>query len=144
MPANTLIKPPTYLHLLPDAALPELQLPPFFTILLVEDEVHETWMWEACRWLVAAGCRYALAWGRDCEAWKDAIDDAALEAADYEDLPAERTVIATSHEDEELDEVFWFARHRATHPAVPSTITLILHIAPVARKDELEALYADA
>jgi hypothetical protein len=144
MPPNALMKPPTYLQLPADGALPALQLPPFLAIVLVEDEVHETWMWEACRWLVGAGCRYALAWGRDCEAWHDAIDDAALEAADYEDVPADRFVMTTWHEDEEIEDVFWFARHRASHPDVPLTATLILHIAPAARKDELEALYADA
>jgi len=133
-----------YLHLPPDGALPELQLPPFLAIVLVEDDVSESWMWDACRWLAASGCRVLLAWGRDAEAWRDAVDDAVLEAFDYDDVPAERAVVTTSHEDEDVDEVFWFARHRASHPAVPLNATLILHIAPASRKDELEARYADA
>jgi hypothetical protein len=144
MPANTLSKSLHYLHLPADAALPDLPLSPFLAIVLVEDDVTESWMWDASRWLVASGCRVLLAWGRDCEAWRDAVDDAALEAVDYEDVPDERAVIATSHEDEDIEDVFWFARHRASHPAVPLNAVLILHIAPTPRKDELEAAYADA
>src|SRR5438067_13187519 len=133
-----------YLHLAPDTDLPELQLAPFMAIVLVEDEVHESWMWDASRWLVAAGCRYVLAWGKDCAAWNDAADEALQEAADYEDVPPERQGLTASFEDEDMEEVFWFARHRAVHPGGPLDTTLILHIAPDSRKDEIEALYADA
>jgi len=133
-----------YLHLPPDAALPALQLPPFIAIVLVDAEVLETWMWDACRWLVAAGCRYALVWGQDCEAWHDAIDDASLEAFDYDDIPEDRFVLTTWHEDEDMEEVFWFAKHRAAHPVVPLNTTLVLHLAATARQDEIEALYAQA
>lgn len=134
-----------YLHLQPDADLPALALTaPFQAIVLVEDDVTETWMWEAARWLVASGSRYVLAWGRDCEAWREAIDDAAEEAADYEDVPDERRVLATAHEDEDLDEVFWFARHRAVHPALALDAALIVHIAAAPRREALEAAYAEA
>ena len=133
-----------YLHLPPGADLPDLRLPPFIAIVLVEDEVIDTWMWDASRWLVASGCRYMLAWGQECEAWHDAVDDANLEAFDYEEVPEDRVVMTTWHEDDDMEEVFWFAKHRAAHPAVPLNTTLILHIAPTSRKDEIEALYADA
>jgi hypothetical protein len=133
-----------YLHLPPDADLPELHLPPFIAIVLVEDEVSETWQWDACRWLVDAGCRYLLAWGKDCEAWNEAVDEAAQEAANYEDVAPERQVLTAAFEDEDMDEVFWFARHRAAHPGVPLNTTLVVHIAPSERKDEIQALYADA
>lgn len=133
-----------YLHLLPDTELPDLHLPPFMAIVLVEDEVSETWQWDASRWLVAAGCRYVLAWGKDCAAWNDAVDEAFQEASDYEDVAPERQVLTASFEDEDMEEVFWFARHRAAHPALPLNTTLILHIASAERKDEIEALYADA
>ena len=140
MPDNTL----RYLHLLPDAALPEIDLPPFTAIVLVEDEVSETWQWDASRWLVASGCRYLLAWGRDCGDWNEAVGEAFLEASDYEDVPAEREVLTAAFEDEDMEEVFWFARHRAAHPGAALNATLILHIAPGPRKDELEAMYAEA
>ena len=133
-----------YLHLLPDAEPPELHLPPFIAIVLAEDEVADTWLWDASRWLVAAGCRYVLAWGRDCAAWNEAVDEAAQEAADYDEVAPERQVLTASFEDEDIEEVFWFARHRAAHPGAALNTTLILHIAPKARKDEIEALYAQA
>jgi hypothetical protein len=82
-------------------------------------------------------------WGKDSEQWREAIEDASLEAADYEDLPAERQVQVTSHEDDDLDEVFWFAQHRAAH-AADLKQTLILHLADVPRRDELEAQFRDA
>lgn len=141
MPAKT---PPRYLHLPFDADLPALQLPPFTAIVLVEDDVSESWMWDASRWLVASGARIVLAWGRACEAWAEAVDEAADEAFDYGDVPPERQVTATAFADDDLDEVFWFARHRATHPALQLDTTLIVHVAPAPRKDELEARYMEA
>jgi hypothetical protein len=135
---------PKYLHLSPDADLPALEgLRQFKTILVIEADVLETVMWDISRWLVESGCLYALAWGKDCEAWHDALDDAYLEATNYEDVPAEQALISTWHEDEDLEEVFWFAKHRAAHPADLKQ-TLLLHIADAPRRDELEAAYSDA
>lgn len=133
-----------YLHLHPDDGLPTLDgLRPFKAIVVVEDDVQETTMWDISRWLIDSGCLYALAWGKQAEAWREAIEDAALEAVNYEDVPDERQVQVTAHEDEDLEEVFWFAQHRAAHAADPKD-TLILHIADVPRRDELEAQYRDA
>jgi len=84
------------------------------------------------------------AWGKDGEAWREMAEDAALEAFDYEDVPDERKLIATAHEDEDLDEVFWFAKHRAAHPSHSFKATIILDIALLNRKDEIEQAYADA
>ncbi|TFW16344.1 DUF7684 family protein [Duganella callida] len=134
-----------YLHLTPDSELPALEgLRQFKAIIIAEAEVHETMMWDISRWLIAEGCQYALAWGKDAEAWREAIDDAALEAVNYEDIPDEQKVLITSHEDDDLDEVFWFARHRAAHPAHELQQTLILHIADAPRREEIEAEYHDA
>lgn len=136
---------PAYFHLPADGDLPALdKLAPFLAIVLVEDDVTETWMWDTVRHLVAAGARMVLAWGRDAEAWREAVEDAALEAADYEDVPDEQRVLATAHEDEDLDDVFWFARHRAAHPALALDTVVILHIAPAPRKEAIDAAYADA
>ena len=135
----------TYLQLPPGGEAPNLtHLSPFLAILLAEEEVDELWQAEISRWLVAAGCRYLLAWGKDCEAWHDMVEDAALEAFDYEDVPDEHAVIATWHEDEDLEEVFWFAKHRAVHPSHSFKATVILDISLVNRKEEIEQAYADA
>jgi hypothetical protein len=134
-----------YLHLTPDSDLPALEgLSQSKVVLVIEAEVAEMTMWETSRTLVASGCLYALAWGDQCEAWREAIEDASLEASDYDDVPAERQVISTAHEDEELSEAFWFAKHRAVHPAHELRDTLILHIAATPRRDEIEAEYREA
>jgi hypothetical protein len=44
-------------------------------------------------------------------------------------VPEAQRVFVTAHEDEELEEAFWFAQHRAIHPAHDLNTTLILHIA---------------
>ena len=134
-----------YLHLTPDSDFPALEgLSQFKAVLVVEADVAEMTMWEISRALVASGCVYALAWGKQCEAWREAVEDASLEASDYEDVPDEQLVVTTAHEDEELGEVFWFAKHRAVHPARELRETLILHIADAPRRDEIEAEFRDA
>lgn len=133
-----------YLHLTPDQPLPALEgLSSFKAILVVEAVVEEMIMWETCRSLVASGCLVALTWGQQAESWREAVDDAFLEATDYEDLDEARSLLSTAHQDEDLDEVFWFAKHRAVH-AAELRDTLIVHIAGAARRDELEAQYRDA
>ena len=134
-----------YLHLASGDDLPALAGIDTCKVILVADtDSHQPWQWEVCRWLVAAGARYVMAWGLECEAWHDAIDDAFLEASDYEDVPDEQRVMTTSHEDEDLADVFWFAKNRAHHPALELNTTLILHIADAARRDELESAYKEA
>ncbi|MYM98561.1 hypothetical protein GTP90_32425 [Rugamonas sp. FT81W] len=113
-------------------------------MLVVEADVAEMTMWETSRWLVESGCALALAWGKECEAWREAIEDASLEAVNYEDVPDEQLLVTTAHEDEDLSEAFWFARHRAVHPAHDLRETLILHIAEQPRREELEAEYREA
>ena len=134
-----------YLQLRPHGALPDLtHLSPFMAVVVIDDDSDEMWRWDVARWLAESGCRYMLAWGKECESWRDALEDAALEAVDYDDVPPEQAVLATSHEDEDLDEVFWFARHRASHPALRFTTAVILHVAARGRPDELLAQFADA
>ena len=138
-------KPVKYLHLQEDHALPVLEGQQNSRVVIVIDtEVLQTLQWDISRWLVTSGCSYVLAWGADCAAWKESVDEANLEAVNYEDIPDDQLVVTTSHEDEELSEVFWFAKHRASHPAHELRDTLILHIAQVPRRDELEALYRAA
>jgi len=149
-----LIQPPSnimqkktvgYLHLLPDGDLPHIMdTSPFLAIVIAEEEVSQMWQWEASRWLVESGCRVLLAWGKDAEAWSEAVQDASQEAFNYEEIPQEHVVVTTAHEDEELEEVFWFARHRAAHPACTLSRTLILHLAASPGREALEAAWTDA
>jgi hypothetical protein len=134
-----------YLHLASGDDLPVLSgLGAFKALLVIEGDVHQPWQWDASRWLVESGCRYMMAWGSECATWAEAVDDASLEAANYEDVPEEQTLITTFHEDEELEEVFWFAKNRAHHPAHDLSTTLILHIADTPRRDELERAFKEA
>ncbi|MGV7207706.1 hypothetical protein ACLB1G_07610 [Oxalobacteraceae bacterium A2-2] len=134
--------PVKYLHLPVDSALPALPgLERFRAIVLVEEEVSDIWQWEVSRWLVAAGARYVQVWGAGCASWEESVEDAFLEATDYEDVPAELAVLTSAHEDEDIEEVFWYARHRAAHPGQELRDTLIVHIADADRREELEALY---
>lgn len=137
--------PIKYFHLQPDDALPTLApSTPCKTIVLVESEVSQIWQWEVSRWLVASGCRYVLAWGKNCSEWEESVEEANLEQFNYEDIPQEQLVIATSHEDEELDEVFWFAKHRAHHPAHDLREVLVVHISDTPRREAMEKAYEDA
>ena len=134
-----------YLQLRPHDALPDLtHLAPFMAVVVIDDDSDEMWRWVVARWLVDSGCRFMLAWGKECESWNEAVEDAALEAIDYEDVAPEQTVLTTAHEDDDLDEVFWFARHRASHPALQFTDTVILHVAAIGRGEELLEQFADA
>lgn len=131
-----------YLHLDSGDALPDIgHLSPFMAIVLVEEAAEEMWQWELCRWLVASGCRFMLAWGRDAEGWSEAIDDAAGEAHDYEDVADELAVMTTSHADEDMEEVFWYAKRRAVHRALQLSTTIIIDIASDSREEEVRALY---
>jgi len=134
-----------YLQLRPHDALPDLKhLAPFMAVVVIDDDSDEMWRWDVARWLVDSGCRFMLAWGKEGASWNEAVEDAALEAANYEDVAPEQTVLTTAHEDEDLDEVFWFARHRASHPALRFSTAVILHVAARGRPDELLAQFADA
>ncbi|MGZ3183265.1 MAG: DUF7684 family protein [Telluria sp.] len=137
--------PLRYLHLRPDGHIPAPEaLPPFKAIVIAEEEVSPLWQWELCRWLVACGVRYALCHGVACEAWRAAIEDAADEAQEYDAVAPEQAVVTTAHEDEDLDEVFWLARHKVAHPALRQEMTLLLHVADAGRQDALEAQFCAA
>ena len=137
----------TYLHVRPNEELPPVGLlpsAPFLAVLVIDEVCEEMWRWEASRWLAGSHCRYVLAWGQYCEDWAESVDDANLEAYDYDDIPEDKLVMTTSHEEEELDDVFWFARHRARHPTLVLSHTVIIHIAERGRKDVLEKQYGQA
>lgn len=131
-----------FLHLRPDAPLPVRALPGK-VVLVIEAAVSQTWQWEASRWLVSSGCRYLLAWGKDCSSWDDSVDEANLERFYHADIPEDQFVITTWHEKEELEEVFRFAKHGTRHPVHDLREVLVLQISDYPRQEELEALYAN-
>ena len=131
-----------YLQICPQQALPDLgDLAPFKAILIVDEAMPETWHWEVCRWLAKTACRHAVIGGRECAGWAESLEDANMEAFDYEAIPDDRLLVTTAMEEEDMDEVFWFAKHRATHPAYALVDAVILHVSGSEEKERFEKAY---
>jgi hypothetical protein len=135
-----------YLQVAPEeASLPDLGgFPPFRAVVLVREIVSNDWRNRVSDWLVAAGCLYMLAWGRECSVWDDAVDWANISAFDFKPIPPERFVMTTWHENESMEEVFWFATNCAEHPSIPLDLDVILDIASVAREADTMKAWAAA
>ena len=134
----------SYLHLSPGQSPPDLTVGAFRAIVVVDEPVADEWRNLISDWLVSSGCLYTMAWGRDCSLWDDSVDHANLAAFDYGDVPDDRFVMTTWHENEPLSEALWFAAHGATHPDVELTRTLIVHISQAERRAQLLAAYQEA
>ena len=134
-----------YLFLQPESSLPDISgLYPFRCVIIIEEEVPFDWQSLVSKWLVKAGCLYMMAWGKDSSAWHDAVDLAMIEEFNYGNIPEERFMMTTWHENEQLEDVFWFAKNNAFHPNVALRNTLILHISRMNKEKELLAAYAAA
>jgi hypothetical protein len=112
---------PRYLHLRPEYALPSLAAEPFRAVIIAHQVVSEGWLHRVTKWIVASGCLYVIAWG---------VDWANLEAFDFGDIPDDRIVMTTWHDNEPVSEAYRFAGHCAYHPHVELTETILLHVAP--------------
>ena len=91
------------------------------------------------RWLVASGCLYMMAWGRDCSLWDDNVDCANIKNFTG-DIPDDKFIMTTWHNDETLEDVVDFATFSANHSRVPLETLVVLDIGPDVRKDEIAAL----
>jgi len=132
----------TYLQLRPESRLPDISgLSPFRSIVVIQETVNPGWQSKVSAWLVRSGCLYIIAWGNECSSWDDSVDNANLEEFDYEEIPEEKFVMTTWHENESLKEVFWFAKNNAFHPAVELRNTLILDITTASREEQFLAEY---
>jgi hypothetical protein len=85
-----------------------------------------------------------MAWGEDCSSWDDSVDIANLKRFGYEDISENQFVMTTWHEDEPLEEVFWFSKNSSNHPTKLLKSDLLLHIAAEPRELQLLRAYADA
>ncbi len=136
---------PEYTHLVPGMALPnQKEAPPVKVVVIAEADVAPDWQRSVSDWIVRSGCFYMMAWGAGCSSWDDAVDMANLQRFDFGDVPEDQFVITTWHEDELLQEVFWYSKHHAKHPKVQMDRTLILHISAAPREEELKTAYAAA
>ena len=134
-----------YLQLRPDSKPPNISnFCPFRTVVVIEEAITPEWQSQVSSWLVASGCLYMMAWGKNCSSWDDSVDFANLEAFNYEDIPEDKFVVTTWHENEPLKEVYWFSKNNAFHPTVEIHNTLILHVSRSNKEKKLFAAYASA
>ena len=109
-------------------------------IVIIEQDVAPEWRELVSHWLVKSGCVYMMAWGYECEAWDDSVDEAILIAFDYGEIPEDKFVMTTWHEDETLEDVFFFAKNAAF--ARPETSNfLLLHISEQSKEVEFKKLW---
>jgi hypothetical protein len=52
--------------------------------------------------------------------------------------------MTTWHDDDDLDEVFWFSKYSAGHPVHVLSDTLILHVSDTDKEKQFKELYAFA
>lgn len=131
---------PEYVHLIPENSLPQLDGSPFKAVLVIESDATADWREKVCDWLVRGGCRYAMTWGTECEAWHDSIDSANFRKFGDTNIPDEFHIMTTWHDKDSLKEVFRYSETCAFHETLELN-PRILHIAREARKEELLALY---
>ncbi len=137
----------TYIYLKPESILPEIALvAPFRMVVIVEAVVTTPWQNVVSEWIVRSGCLYMMAWGVNCSSWDDSVDWANINEFQPEDVPEDRFVMTTWHTDEQLQEVFWFSKNNAFLDAVDikQKNTVLLHISPENRQEEILATYAAA
>ena len=134
-----------YLHLRPGDALPAHAVSrPYKALVIIEDDVTPEWRGLVSRWLVDTGCLSMSAWGRACSAWEDSVTDANLEDFDFGDVPDERFVMATWHDDEPIDDALFYVKYLGAHPSERLVHVLIVHIVPEPREDDVVAEYRRA
>lgn len=135
----------SYLHLPEGSDLPTIGSDePFKAVVILEQPTSTAWRDAASDWLVRSGCLYMVAWGRECSAWDDSVDLANVKAFDYGDVPEDRFVMTTWHDNETLIETFWFAEHVALHPTVSLTRTVIIDVGNADRQAQMLETYRTA
>lgn len=123
------------------------QLPPSFApykcVILIERTVSAAFREAVSRKLVETGCLYAMAWGEDCSLWDDSVDHAVLDRFGYGDIPDAQFVLTTWHENDPIEDVFFFARCVAmlSYADVELSNLLALDIAPSEREDEIRKVF---
>jgi hypothetical protein len=133
-----------YLHFCPEQKLPEVVSRPHRAIIIAEVLVSEAWRTRVAAWLIRCRCLYVVAWGVDCEAWHDSADQANLEAFSFSDIPDDRLVMTTWHDNEPLSETLWFAGNCAFHPQIDLTKTILIHVSGEERRSDILRSYHDS
>ena len=134
--------PITYLRISEREALPSIdRFGPFRAVVVLDGEYSDAWQDEVSKWLVDGGCLYMMAWGPDCSSWDDSVDLAQIRKFLPDEAPEEDFVLTTWHDDEPLEEVFWFSQFCAYDPYDLINNTLIVHVGRSNRRDEFLVLF---
>ena len=83
--------------------------------------------YEFCRKLVNDHLHYLMCWGAFAEEWEDSADEVIFNVFESKSTP----IVTTSHSDETLEEVCWFAKYAALTASDEPRSLLILEISEV-------------
>lgn len=134
-----------YLQVQSGTELPEIiGMDPFRSVIILEESVTSEWQERVSDWLINSGCLYMMAWGENCSAWDDSIDHSNLKKFKYGEIPENKFVMTTWHDNESLKDVFWFSKHSAFHSIVNISNTLLLHISKSNKEEEYLDEYKSA
>jgi len=135
-----------YIHLTPNTSpVSSIFERPFAVVVIINADVTSEWRHEVSEWLVTEGCQCMMAWGKDCSLWDDSVDVAHLESYNWGDIPDDKSIMTTWHDDEPLSEVFWYAKNSLfSPPDISIEHLVILDISDKARKSEIEELFANS
>ncbi len=127
-----------YVRITEHDELPDLtRYKPYRCVVIIENEVSIEKQIKMSDWLCESGCLYMMAWGKNCSSWDDSVDFANIRQFEDEDIPEEFNVITTWHDDEPLEEVFFFAKHCALHFGRELPNGVILHLSEIDKREEL-------
>lgn len=134
-----------YIHLSLGGSLPKLEISsPFLAVVVAEETVSVNWQSVVSDWIVNSGCLYMMAWGKNCSSWDDSVDMANIILFLDEKTPDDKFVMTSWHDNEPLEQVFWFAKNCAHHPTVELKETLIIHISKINKEQLLISKYQNA
>jgi hypothetical protein len=135
---------PLYLHLKPGTQPPQLVTGPFKAVVIIEADVTPQWRALVSDWLVLSGCRYMMAWGRNCSEWDDSVDEASILAFGSVEATDNNFVMTTWHEKEPLTEAFWFSQWCAVHPSLELEQTYLIDVSEQDREALLLETFREA
>ena len=134
-----------YIQVKEQEELPSIEhLYPFKCLVIISESVSQARQSEISMWLVKSGCVVMCAWGINCSAWDDSVDDASIEMFNYDLPPPERFVLTTWHENESLEDAMFFLKHTITHPEHDLENAVLLHISSQNQCSEIVTEFENA
>ncbi len=130
-----------YVHLPAGSELPEIKPEPCRVVVIIDQHLTTEWQEMVSEWIIAIGCLYMMAWGLECSSWDDSVDWANLGAVDSIEIPDDKFVMTTWHENEPLEEAFFHCGLCAFHPTIDLPKVILLDITAEARPAELIEQY---